>query len=43
MPLVPPRGARTLVCGQVFPNEDVAIVDSQTYKRLPSEKLVRFG
>jgi len=31
------RGARTLVgCGQVFPNEDVAIVDSQTYKRLPS-------
>ena len=31
------RGARTLVgCGHVFPNEDVAIVDSQTYKRLPS-------
>ncbi len=31
------RGARTLVgCGRVFPNEDVAIVDSQTYKRLPS-------
>ncbi len=31
------RGARTLVgCGSVFPNEDVAIVDSQTYKRLPS-------
>ena len=31
------RGAHTLVgCGHVFPNEDVAIVDSQTYKRLPS-------
>ncbi|MEC7564215.1 MAG: aminotransferase class I/II-fold pyridoxal phosphate-dependent enzyme [Planctomycetota bacterium] len=33
-------GARILVgCGRILPNEDVAIVDPQTYKRLPQGKV----